>query len=149
VPAKLRALGTIALVAILGCDNYDCDKKYQSTGAVECTEKALFRAMACDGELMDEDCYRECLEGARPGKYLCYDHDQCYSKCTEDDGSGCGNAYIGNDCFTYEEFYLAACDPRRAPEMQQCTRACNPSGGPTPTCATLRQCYQNCGAELP
>ncbi|MCB9476328.1 MAG: hypothetical protein H6684_11195 [Deltaproteobacteria bacterium] len=110
-------------------DDDDCEAIYEASLASECMSYSGFEFYGCspDEPITDPDCFLECVNDLEDGEALCYDTEVCVNDCSEDDASGCANGYYGmanEECLSYRDFYLMACDPRGDSSVQACVWGC-------------------------
>ena len=131
IAALLFLLTTAAAASCVrddgGGDN--CRDMYDNSLVSECMDYRTFEFYACspDEEMTDDACFINCIEGLADGEELCYDAERCTIDCSDDDATGCENAYYGMDnqqCLSYKEFYILACDPRGDKTVQGCIMNC-------------------------
>jgi hypothetical protein len=128
----------------------NCREVYDSIGAEPCIDYGFFADLACepsgDDDMYDEGCYAACLETLREDEFLCFDiTERCYRGCSIDDNTGCANMYggaAGGACMTYEEYFIAACDPRGDRGAQNCAASCFEDNGAD--CEAMDTCLSGC-----
>ncbi|HPM77427.1 MAG TPA: hypothetical protein PK961_10070 [bacterium] len=129
-----------------GGDDFDCQEAYAQTLANQCLEYGTFEFYACSPEedLTDPACFRGCIAELTDGADLCYETERCEIQCSDDDATGCENAYYGMsnvECLEYKDFFNLACDPRLDTAERACASFCyeNEEG-----CDAFAACLENC-----
>ena len=136
----------VAVAPLLAACEVDCPALYESSLARKCmTYKGGFEYYACiDDKITDPGCFRDCIEDLKDGAGLCYEVDDCVSRCTDDDASGCDILYSSTahtKCIDYKAFYIAVCDPRLTASKRSCARACHEAPS---DCAAFTACLKAC-----
>ncbi len=109
-------------------DDFDCRETYDGLPANQCIGYSSFEYYGCtEDDITDPACYIACLQGLEDGEWLCYEAEVCLGDCSDDDATGCQNAYFGMpnaQCVEYKEYYRHACDPRITANMRNCYAYC-------------------------
>lgn len=143
--APLLAAPLLAAPLLAGCE-VDCPALYESSPARHCMSyERSFEYYACtDDKVTDPGCFRDCIEDLVDDTDLCYNVDDCVSRCSDDDASGCAILYSVNNhdkCIDYKAFYVVACDARLTATKRSCARTCHEAQS---DCAAYKACLAAC-----
>ncbi len=152
--AAIAAAMSLLAVSAAGCPATDtggdptptCSDLYEVSPANQCLSEDTFAFFACSPEedMTDGACFLACVEPLEDEVTLCYDVEACSSDCSTDDASGCQNAYNGAptaSCIAYQDYYIAACDPRGDTSTQACVEDCFESAA---DCDAFDTCWEAC-----
>ncbi len=152
VPLSGAMVACCAVFAPLGCSGgeaQDCQKLYEASPAHWCLSLEEFEFYACssggENDPTDDTCFLTCTGLLEEDEALCYQVERCQENCSWDtDMSGCEVAYYGGpntDCISYENYFIAACDPRNDVGVRACVQDCYEQAA---NCAEFNSCQGAC-----
>jgi len=127
-------------------DGIDCEQLYEDSLVNQCMDYSTFEFHGCSPEedLTDPECFLDCIAELEDGELLCFNAEQCSTDCSTDDATGCENAYYGmtnQECLSYQEFFLQACDLRVESSYRACVSNCYEN---EPDCDSFDACVLGC-----
>jgi hypothetical protein len=135
---------TCCSLFLFGCEDVDCPAFYESSPVKQCIGWSEFSFYGCtEHEITRPACFRDCVEGLANGVDLCYEVEDCLSRCSDDDASGCDILYSGtnHECIDYKTFFREVCDPRTDTEKSNCVKDCYTK---EEGCVAFESCRKRC-----